>query len=636
MCGIAGYLSFESKFSPNDLSLLTDSLSHRGPDARGQYHDEVCGLGHRRLSVIDLSSSANQPMLSKNKRYVIVYNGEVYNFQEIADKIINDSNLRDYNFKTRSDTEIILEAFSMYGTEFVHLLNGMFAIAIWDTEKQELYLFRDRAGIKPLYYYFKNNVLVFASELKAIQRIKNLDLSINKKSISEFLHLGFIASPRTIHAHCYKVQPGYFIRFDRKGKEIHNYWNLRSKIHSNTISKEDEALSILNELLSSSVRYQLRADVPAGVFLSGGIDSSLLTTQAVHLSSSPISTFSVGFEENTHSELEFARAVSRHLKTNHHEYIVSYKDALELLSIGMETYDEPHADSSILPTMIVSRLARKHVTVALSGDGGDELFMGYGTYRWADRISNQLLDRFRKPIASILRNMPSNYQRYGKMIDSSNACNLRSHIFSQEQYYFTSEEIYDLVTPEYRSQDFYYELENFEETKGGSNYILRELNAMEKQSFFDIMYYLPEDLLTKVDRASMHYSLEARVPLLDHRIIEFALNLSPDLKYTGNTTKYLLKKILYQYVPAELFNRPKRGFSIPLAKWLKTELRYLIEDNLNKNSINQAGLVSHAPVSTLIRKFLTGHDYLFHRIWMLIIIHQWYRKNHLNNNVNSS
>ena len=623
MCGITGYLSFKSGLDLNDLNMLTDALSHRGPDAQGYYHDEICGLGHRRLSVIDLSAEANQPMYSENERYVIVYNGEVYNYHEIGAELQQLPGYSGHRFKTTSDTEVILAAFVQYGVEFVHLLNGMFAIAIWDKKEQELYLFRDRTGIKPLYYYYKNEELTFASELKAIRKLKQLDFSINREAISEFLHMGFIASPRTIYSHCYKVPPGHYIKFSRSGIEIYNYWNLRAKIHSQLITSEEEALVKLSDLLTSSVQYQLRADVPMGVFLSGGIDSSLLSALAVNLSLSKVNTFSIGFEENRYNELNYARAVARHLNTNHHELIVTYKDALELLYSGMAIYDEPHADSSILPTMIVSKLARKHVTVTLSGDGGDELFMGYGTYQWAARMANPMLSTFHKPISAILSKMPSRYKRFGKMIDISNIRNLRSHIFSQEQYYFSAEEIESMLQPAYRLTDFWQKLDDLENPISTSGNSGRHLNAMEKQSFFDLMYYLPEDLLTKVDRASMHYSLEARVPLLDHRLIEFALNLTPDLKVRGGTTKYLLKKVLHQYVPADLFDRPKQGFSIPMTQWLRSELFEMQETYLNTDFVKRCGFVDPGKVTSLRQSFMHGNDHLFMRVWQLICLHKW-------------
>jgi asparagine synthase (glutamine-hydrolysing) len=623
MCGISGFISFKNSYTETDLQTMNNLLAHRGPNAEGHFFDGVCGLGHRRLSIIDLSENANQPMHSSNDRYVITFNGEIYNFQEIGAKLSGMTDCPPVKFKTTSDTEVILEAFASYGTEFVHLLNGMFAIAIWDKKEQELYLFRDRSGIKPLYYYYKDEELVFASELKAIRKINRFDYTVNPEAVPEFLHMGFIASPRTIYKYCFKVPPGHFIKFSRNGKEIHNYWKLNSKIQRNIITSEEEAIHKLSDLLISSVEYQLRADVPTGVFLSGGIDSSLLTALAVKLSPAQVTTFSIGFEEKRFNELHHAHAISKHLHTNHHELIVSYKDALELLSTGMEIYDEPHADSSILPTMIVSRLARKHVTVALSGDGGDELFLGYGTYQWAARMSNPFLRTFHKPISIILSKMSSRYKRFGKMIDISNIRNIRSHIFSQEQYYFSAAEIDSILEPTYRQSGFWHKLDDMETLTSTLGESGRQLNSMEKQSFFDLLYYLPEDLLTKVDRASMHYSLEARVPLLDHRLIEFALNLSPDLKVKGRTTKYLLKKILHEYVPADLFDRPKQGFSIPMTKWLRNELSVMQETYLNSDFVKRCGFVNPEKVAGLRQSFMQGNDHLFMRVWQLICLHKW-------------
>jgi asparagine synthase (glutamine-hydrolysing) len=384
----------------------------------------------------------------------------------------------------------------------------------------------------------------------------------------------------------------------------------------------------------SSVQYQLRSDVPFGVFLSGGIDSSLVTAQAVQLSGIKINTFSIGFEENKYNESAFARAVAKHLHTQHHEFIVSYKDAIQLIGDGFESYDEPNADSSIIPTMLVSKLAREHVTVSLSGEGGDELFFGYGTYQWARRLSTPVYSYLGNSTAKVLTHFSSKYQRISKMLDTSASLNKRSHIFSQEQYYFTHKEIDQLAEPEFIEAGFLAAIEDFEKItniQDLSGKKKRNLSAMEKQALFDLQYYLPDDLLTKVDRASMRYSLETRVPFLDHRIIEFAINLSSELKYHKKIPKYILKQILYKYVPEELFNRPKQGFSIPLAKWLRNELNYLISEHLNKENIDRTGFVKSSYVQKLVKDFLAGNDYLFMRVWLLITLHKWAKDNNYPN-----
>lgn len=625
MCGISGFISFNNSYTETDLQKMNDLLAHRGPDAEGYFFDGFCGLGHRRLSIIDLSDSANQPMHSSNDRYVIAFNGEIYNFQEISAKLSGLTDSTPVKFKTSSDTEAILEAFSYLGVEFIHHLNGMFAIAIYDKLEKELHLFRDRVGIKPLFYYWDKEKFAFASELKSIESLLNNRLTVNKPAIAEFLHLGFIPAPSTIYNSVYKLKPGTYLKVNKQGTKEKRYWDLTEKITPQIISTKEEALVKLSDLLMSSVQYQLRSDVPYGVFLSGGIDSSLVTAQAANLSNVQISTFSIGFEENRFNESKYAKAVAQHFGTDHHEFIVSYKDAIELVEPGFSSYDEPNADSSIIPTMLVSKLARKHVTMTLSGEGGDELFFGYGTYQWARRLQSPIIRMIAKPASILLNQLPSRYQRISKMINTGASRDLLSHIFSQEQYYFTGNEIDQLIKEEHL-QDYTKNKSDGQSSDSKQKFNkpnIRQLNAMERQAIFDMQYYLPDDLLTKVDRASMYYSLETRVPFLDHRVMEFALNLSPNLKYRDGISKYILKEILYQYAPKSLFDRPKQGFAIPLSKWLKKELRYLIEDYLNKNHVEKTGFVNSSVVEKLKQDFFSGQDYLFVRIWLLISLHRW-------------
>ena len=637
MCGIAGFYSLKNSFSKNDVQVMTDSIRHRGPDSEGQFFDGICGVGHRRLSIIDLSERASQPMFSANDRYVIVYNGEVYNFQEIGAKLNksgpNDSGLK---FKSSSDTEVILEAFIQYGTDFVQELNGMFAFAIYDKEKKDLYLYRDRLGIKPVYFYWDGVDFAFASELKAIKKLANLKFEINETAVRKFLHMGYIPAPHSIYKNVFKLRSGSWLKINSNGIEVKKYWSLRNKISNNVITEKDQALVKLSDLLISSVQYQLKSDVPFGVFLSGGIDSSLVTAQAVMLSSVKVNTFSIGFEENSHNESEYAKAVAKYLGTSHHEFIVSYKDALNLINSLTETYDEPFADSSAIPTMLVSKLAKQYVTVTLSGEGGDELFFGYGAYKWARTLSNPLVNAIRKPAAGIFNNMSSRYQRIGRLINYSDDTNKMSHIFSQEQYLFAEHEVDKLLSPEYlreSSKDskemFNSVLRILDERNNAGNIAVteRKLSAMEQQALYDLENYLQGDLLTKVDRASMRYSIETRVPYLDHRMVEFALNLSPDLKYKHGIFKYILKQVLYQYVPKQLFDRPKQGFAIPLNKWLHTSLKYLIDDYLNEDIIKKYGAVKYEEVAQLKKDFFGGADFLYNRIWLLIMLQMWFVSN---------
>lgn len=624
MCGISGFYSFDKVFSETDLHEMTNAIAHRGPDAFGYFNDDIIGLGHRRLSIIDLSESANQPMHSADDRYVMVYNGEVYNYREIAVELKQKYKT---NFKTASDSEVILEAYASYGPDFVNKLNGMFAIAIYDKLKNELFVCRDRVGIKPFYYFWDGKNFAFASELKALTKASFIPLDINRNAVYQFLHLGFISAPQSIYQSIKKLESGTYLKISKGNLESNKYWSINQQITEKIITKEKEAIVKLSDLLMSSVQYQIKSDVPFGVFLSGGIDSSLVTANAVNLSGVKVNTFSIGFEENRYNESVYAKAIANYLGTNHNEFIVSYKDAIDLIDTIFEAYSEPFADSSSIPTMLVSKLAKQHVTVTLSGEGGDELFLGYGAYQWAKRLNQPLIKAFRKPISSILENSNSRFERHANYFNYPNENLKYSHILSQEQYYFSLDELEGLLSNDFKNQSGSKNLELLNTFGIEINHLARELDPMEKQAIFDLNFYLQDDLLAKVDRASMHYSLETRVPYLDHRIIEFSLNLSTDLKYKDGIAKYLLKEILYQYIPKKFFDRPKQGFAIPLEKWLKNELRYLIEENLSKEVIEKYNFVNFKYVEGLKKDFFAGKNYLYNRLWVLIVLHKWLQKN---------
>ncbi len=592
---------------------MTDILSHRGPDANGFFYDEKTGvgLGHRRLSIIDLSAAANQPFYSADGRYVMIYNGEVYNFKEVAEKYKIQP-------RTHSDSEIIIEAFSKAGIDSINDLNGMFALVIWDRQTEKLYFVRDRIGVKPLHYWYENGNLAFASELKSLFTLP-FKKEIHHPSISNFLYLGYIPHEDSIYKNCYKLQPGHYAVLQKGVLEIFSYWQLESELDPVVVKDEKAAKKTLTHLLESSVKYCMISDVPVGIFLSGGVDSSTVAAIAQSVSSSRVKTFSIGFREKKYNESVFAAKVAQHIQSEHHEFTVTEQEALHLVEGLLDIYDEPYADSSAIPTLMVSQLARKHVTVALSGDGGDELFMGYGFYSWARRLQNPVLKAFRKPLARGLYLLGNNrIKRGSKLFEYADKHRLKSHIFSQEQYYFTQQEINSLLN---YPQDI-----TIDEAITSKH---RRLSAIEEQSFFDIKNYLPEELLVKADRASMKHSLEVRVPLLDHRLVEFAVNLSQDLKLRGDTGKYLLKQVLYEYVPASLFNRPKWGFAIPLRIWLSGELKYLLDKYLSDEVIKECDLVKVDQVRQLKQTFLSGRDYLYNRLWALILLHKWYKEKHL-------
>lgn len=612
MCGINGFFSLQANLNESHLRTMTKSLSHRGPDAEGIFFDGVCGLGHRRLSILDLSENANQPFYAQNERFVIVLNGEVYNYRELAKQL-------DMALRTTSDTEVILELFVKQNLRAFYQYNGMFAFAIYDRLERELYLCRDRIGIKPLFYYWDGQTFAFASEIKALQTLPQFIKEVNPAAIADFLHLGYIPAPQTIYKNIYKMSAGSWLKINASGLVQDKFWDLQEKLYDaktqkklSLLNKEPEAKAQLKKLLHSSINYQLISDVPLGVFLSGGIDSSLVTALAVAESNTQVNTFSIGFKENKFNESEYARKVANHLKTKHNEFIVSISEAKQLIPNLLDIYDEPFADSSAIPTLLVSRMASEHVKVVLGGDGGDELFFGYGMYQWANRLSKPLLQGFRTPIAQGLRMLRGNrYQKARKLLNYSKKQDLASHIFSQEQQLFSKKELQMLLN----ASPVFSNFQTFEEK--------RPLNSMEKQALFDLQYYLPDDLLVKVDRATMRYGLEARVPLLDHRLIEFAINLSPDLKFKKGVSKYLLKQVLYDYVPAKMFDRPKQGFAIPLVDWLKGDLQFLIHDYLNPDILNAFGLVNVNQVESMKKRFLKGNSFYYNRLWALIVLHQF-------------
>lgn len=621
MCGIAGYISLNNNLTQQQLKDTAAVIQHRGPDADGFYfsEDNKVGFAHRRLSILDLSNAANQPMFSADGRYCIVFNGEVYNFNELKLQLKD----KGASLKTTSDTEVIVELFAQNGPSCFASMNGMFAFAIYDRIDNKMIICRDHVGIKPLFYYFDENNFVFASELKAVKKLIGSYMAVNNAAIPYFLHLGFIPEPLTIYNNTYKFPAAHYAEIDLCKKRIDPivpiaFWKLEDKIEPGVLKEETIAKKQLAELLYDSIKKQLISDVPIGTFLSGGIDSSIVTAIAASVSGSDkIKTFSIAIDDGKYNESKFAKQVSAHLQTTHHEFAVKEKEVMELVDKLIPAYDEPFADSSALPTMMVSRLARKHVTVALSGDGGDELFHGYGMYQWAKRLSNPLTSLAKAPLHAASKLMGNKYQRAGNLYDYANSNNIITHIFSQEQYYFKENELAALlVNP------------GFDFTPVNEQPSLpRKLSATEKQSLWDFNHYLKDDLLVKVDRASMQYSLESRVPLLDYRLVEFAYNLSPALKIKDGIMKYLLKEVLYDHVPKEIFARPKWGFAIPLAKWLQTDLHYLLEKYTSKTVIEKYNVVKYDTVKKIKQQYQNGKDYLYNRLWLIIVLHWWLEEN---------
>jgi asparagine synthase (glutamine-hydrolysing) len=619
MCGIAGIFSFET-IRQETIESMTGCLAHRGPDANGTFLDKTntIALGHTRLSIIDLSNAANQPFYSSDNRYAVVFNGEIYNFNEIKKELISRHSI---SFRTHSDTEVILEAFAVWKSAMVNKLDGMFAIAIADQHERKLYLFRDRIGKKPLYYFTSGSLFVFGSEIKALLKhpVVNKEKIINRGIVNTFLHLGYIPEPHTIYTNIYKFPAGHFGEVDRSFKLISRpYWQV-AQLNHNKESRVSTAKENFTGLLENAVSKRLISDVPIGAFLSGGTDSSLITAIASKHVASPLKTFSIGFQESKFDERFYANAVAQHLNTDHTEYVLHEKEAVDILETYLHNFDEPFADTSAIPTMLVSKLACQQVKVVLTGDGGDELFQGYGSYTWANRLASTPWKLLRGSAQWALNaSGKSRYMRIADLLRRPMTGKLASHIFSQEQYLFSQDEVKDKLlkhTIDFLAFDY------------EDPVLSSVLSEGEKQAIFDLQFYLKDDLLVKVDRASMHYALECRSPLLDHHVIEYALSLDKSLKVRDGKTKWLLKELLGQHLPQKLVHRPKWGFSVPLAKWLKGDLRYLLNDFLNDDVIESVGLFKPAYIHQLKKEFLSGIDYRYNRLWALIVLHKWWKEN---------
>jgi asparagine synthase (glutamine-hydrolysing) len=619
MCGIAGIVSREPQ-GEQEISSMTMSLSHRGPDARRTVvlDRRSVALGHTRLCILDLDSRSHQPFTSADGNFILVFNGEIYNYREVAAALSRE---RGVTFRTTSDTEVVVEAFAHWGPEMVNRLEGMFAFVIVDKRNEDVFLFRDRMGKKPLYYYSDNSMFAFASEIKALLKHphvfnnRKVDLSL----ITYVLHVGYVPEPDSIFRNIHKFPSGCWARLTKDMKlALNEYWSLRKlAMHQSPLSFNG-AKTKLRSLLTESVIKRMISDVPLGAFLSGGTDSSLITAIASQQASVRLKTFSIAFENSQFDESQYARAVASHLNTDHASYVLKQREAIDILEEYLHHFDEPFADTSAIPSMLVSKLARKDVAVALTGDGGDELFSGYGAYTWATRLDHRILRVLKRPLSFMLQlSARDRLLRIAHLFEGVPDNKLPSHIFSQEQYYFSESEIFNSLLN--RPTDF--------SPIVFPDYSKIPRNAAERQAFFDIEFYLKNDLLVKVDRASMYSSLECRSPLLDQHVVQFAMQLPFDFKVRSAMNKYILKKLLAEYLPENLINRKKWGFSIPMKNWLRKELRYLIDDYLNQKITDDIGVFNWSYIADLKKRFLNGQDYLYNRLWLLIVVHKWVKEN---------
>lgn len=573
MCGIAGFLSFHEGDLEIDLYAMLDKLTHRGPDDAGSFWDDETGiaLGHRRLSILDLSAQGHQPMISASGRYVITFNGEIYNYQSLRKQL-------PYQWKGQSDTEVVLAAIETWGLDTaLSKFCGMFAFGLWDCQERELHLGRDRMGEKPLYYGFLHHRWIFASELKALLALGQESFSLNLTALGLFFRYGYIPSPHSIYEGIFKLEPGTYVTLSAFAQEPvqKRYFSFADTLKPSSYGPQ-EAVDELHSVLKTVIGEQMLSDVPIGSFLSGGIDSSLVTALMQSQSYSPIQTFSIGFEESDFNEAPYAQKVAAHLGTDHTELYVTEQECLDVIPDLSSIYDEPFADSSQIPTILVSRLARQKVTVALSGDGGDELFGGYERYAVFKKLSLffKMPLGLRVKVAGLLEK-PSleDWERVKGWLPRG----LQKPQFGSKMYRLAS------LLKHATSDTVYEELircsrEDLVDLPSWPSFFNQEalpghLTSTERMMTQDALTYLPDDILVKVDRAAMSTSLETRAPFLDPRVLDFAGGLPFGLKIRKGSSKWILRQILQSYVPTELFERPKQGFGAPLHKWLSGPLQ---------------------------------------------------------------
>ena len=610
---------------------MMDSIRHRGPDDSGktflQQHNAQIGLGHRRLSIIDISPLGRQPMAYLD--YEIIFNGEIYNYAEIRKEL----QLLGYSFKSNSDTEVILAGFHNWGMKVLQKFIGMFAFVLLDKTESKLYLVRDRIGVKPLYYYYKNDTFLFASELKAFHQHPGFIKTLHQAGLTTYFQFGYSICPDTIFENTFQVQPGCFVEFDIKKKELAEtaYWKIEDHYINKTNLGEEEVLHDIESLLKSSANYRMVADVPVGMFLSGGYDSSTVSALLQKDRTERIKTFTIGFKENEFNEAPHAKKVAEYLGTDHTEHYCSMDDALKLIPEIPFHFDEPFADYSSIPTMLVSELARKKVTVALSADGGDELFGGYPKY-----LNALKYQRLRKHFPNTLA------RPFKHVYDYSSSTLLGSGGLAR--YATTSNKISELIKGETAIDFARINVQLFEEkslnklllnNNGNTNSLFYNnsffdsFHALDSLLLLDFKIFLPDDLLVKIDRSTMRVSLEGREPLLDHRLIEYMgkINAQSKLGEGNSTTKFYLKKIAHKYIPKNILDRPKMGFTPPLALWLHGPLREYVENYLSKSLIESQGLLNYAVIEKIKHDFYKlKYNKASKKIWNILMFQMWFEK----------
>ena len=644
MCGFTGYWSCNSDGKEGGevvAARMADRIVHRGPDDSGVWADDVAGiaLAHRRLSVIDLSLAGHQPMHSLCGRYVIVFNGEIYNHKVLRSELSDSGEA--FSWRGHSDTETLLAGFAAWGVSATLQRSvGMFAFALWDRVERTLTLARDRFGEKPLYYGWVGSSFVFASELKALRAYPGFDNPINRGALALYLQHCVVPAPHSIYENIFKLQPGCLLTLrsgDLQNRNLSTepYWRLTDAVRdgiANPVVDENEAVSLLDAALREAVALQAVADVPLGAFLSGGVDSSTIVALMQTQSERPVETFTVGFDEAGFDESPHALAVARHLGTKHHELRVTADDARSVIPLLPQLYDEPFADSSQIPTFLVCQAARQHVTVALSGDAGDELFGGYNRYFWAERIWNRiewLPLSLRKSLGTALQQLPTEgWDALGRMLPGGHGvarlgdkAHKLAHLMKTVK---SLDDLYRSLVMEWpQDVDLVKCAPRLRTRLDDTGLVAGISEAEQRMMLWDSLTYLPDDILTKVDRAAMGISLETRVPFLDHRVAELAWRLPLNMKIRDGVGKWVLRQVLYKYVPRELIERPKAGFGIPVGQWLRGPLRDWAEALLDEERLEREGYLHVAPIRKIWLQHLAGRYDWTARLWSVLMFQAW-------------
>ena len=628
MCGITGFIDYDKKTSDSVLEEMAKTLAHRGPDDSGAktYRKDAAkiGLAQTRLAIIDLSPAGHQPMCFNHLS--IVFNGEIYNYQEIKEELVELG----HHFESTSDTEMILHAFDEWGVECVHRFIGMFVFVIYDSKCAKVYMFRDRAGIKPFFYYRVEGLFLFGSELKALMKHPDFKKEIDHGALKLYFDYGYVPEPYSIFRNTKKLEAGYYLEYKIASNQINKqkYWDAASFYKEKKLDiSYEQAREELHSLLKSAFQYRMVSDVPVGVFLSGGYDSTAVAAILQSNTSAKLKTFTIGFEAGN-NEAPFAKNTADYLGTNHHEYTCTTREAQDIIPSLPYYYDEPFADSSAIPTMLVSKFARKHVTVALSADAGDELFAGYDSYpgllkklRWMNLVPSNLKGVTAKAMKEVSRLMPSASQVVLKhKLDGASEA-LKVDTLQQAADLFRvahslpksySEHLFRKNGKHYGTK-FNIDVEGFK-------------HEAEIAMAVDYQSYLPNDILTKVDRATMSVSLEGRDPLVDHRLLEFVARLPFSYKYDGIKTKRLLKDIVHEYIPQTMIDRPKTGFSLPIYSWLRDDLSYLLDEYLNEKALAVSGLIHESFAARQVALFRKNKLHYSPLIWKLLMFQMWYKK----------